>query len=206
MVRRATLVGAMLLVFAITITSAANAQQNSDKNSDKSQQSGNGQQYYGYGMGPGMMGYGPGYGMGPGMMGYGGYGPGYGMGPGMMGYGGYGAGYGMGPGMMGYGCAPWMTSHGWMGPGTTGYGPGYGAGAEGSGTPQQPANLNLTLEQVRNNMERWLKASGNPHIKLGKVVQKDANTITADVVTTDKDALVQRYEINRHTGFTQPAE
>jgi len=45
-------------------------------------------------------GYG-GYGMGPGMMGYGGYG-GYGMGPGMMGYGGYG-GYGMGPGMMGYG-------------------------------------------------------------------------------------------------------
>ena len=31
---------------------------------------------YGYGMGPGMMGYG-GYGMGPGMMGYG-YGPGYG--------------------------------------------------------------------------------------------------------------------------------
>jgi Spy/CpxP family protein refolding chaperone len=43
-------------------------------------------------------GYG-GYGMGPGMMGYGGYG-GYGMGPGMMGYGGYG-----GP-MMGYGPGP----------------------------------------------------------------------------------------------------
>jgi len=49
----------------------------------------------GYGMGPGMMGYGM---MGPGMMGYG-------MGPGMMGYGGAqgGQGYGMGPGMMNYG-------------------------------------------------------------------------------------------------------
>jgi hypothetical protein len=41
---------------------------------------------------------------------------------------------------------------------------------------------------------------------MGKVVQKDANTIIADVVTTDKDALVQRYEINRHTGFTQPVK
>ena len=52
----------------------------------------------GYGMGPGMMGYGSGYNMGPGMMGYG---PGYNMGPGMMGPG---VGYGMGPRMMnGYG-------------------------------------------------------------------------------------------------------
>jgi zinc resistance-associated protein len=41
-------------------------------------------------------GYG-GYGMGPGMMGYGGY-SGYGMGPGMMGYGGYGGHMGYGPG------------------------------------------------------------------------------------------------------------
>ena len=56
----------------------------------------------GDGYGGHMMGYG--YGMGPGMMGYGGYG-GYGMGPGMMGYGSYG-GYGMGPGMMGYGYGP----------------------------------------------------------------------------------------------------
>ena len=77
----------------------------------------------GYGMGPGMTGYGGyGYGMGPGMMGYGGYG--YGMGPGMMGYGGYG--YGMGRGMMGYGR---MGGCGYgMGPGMMGYFHGPNAG------------------------------------------------------------------------------
>ncbi len=134
--------------------------------------------------------YGPGW-MGPGMMyGYGqggGYGPG-GMGPGMMygyGQGGYGPG-GMGPGMM------------------YGYG-GYGPGAGGYGPPQQ-ANLNLTVDQVKNNMERWVRSSGNPHIKVGNVAAKDADTITAEIVTTDKDALVQRYEINRHSGFMEPTE
>jgi len=133
--------------------------------------------------------YGPGW-MGPGMM-YG-YGPGGGyslgwMGPGMMN--GYGPGGGYGPG--------------WMGPGMMGgvpYGPG------GWGAPSQQANLNLTVDQVKNNMEQWLRANGNSHIKLGNVAVKDADTITADIVTTDKDALVQRYAINRHTGFTQPTE
>ena len=125
-------------------------------------------------------GYGPGmmYGNGPG----GGYGPGY-MGPGMM--------YGGGPGG-GYG-------PGWMGPGMM-----YGYGGGGWGLQQQ-GNLNLTVDQVKNNMERWLAANGNPHVKLGNVAVKDADTITADIVTADKDALVQRYDINRHTGFTQPA-
>ena len=131
-------------------------------------------------------GYGPGY-MGPGMMnGYGqsgGYGPGW-MGPGMM--------YGAGPGG-GYG-------PGWMGPGMMGYG-GYGAGGWG----QQQGNLNLTVDEVKANMERWVKTTGNPHIKLADVAVKDADTITADIVTTDMDALVQRFDINRHTGFTQPA-
>jgi hypothetical protein len=69
-----------------------------------------------HGMGPGM-GYG-GWGMGPGMMGYGGcgmMGPGWGMGPGMMGYGGCGMmpGWGMGPGMMGYGGYGMMGHGGW---------------------------------------------------------------------------------------------
>ena len=42
--------------------------------------------------------------------------------------------------------------------------------------------------------------SGNPHIKVGSVTEKDANTISADIVTTDKDALVQRFNVDRHTG------
>ena len=118
--------------------------------------------------------------------------------------GGYGSGW-MGPGMMygngpGGGCGP-----GWMGPGMMGWGGGYGPGGSW-GSSQQQANVNLTVDQVKNNMERWLTATGNPHIKLGAVAEKDADTITATIVTTDKDALVQRYEVNRHTGFTQPVD
>ena len=97
--------------------------------------------------------------------------------------------YGGGPGG-GYG-------PGWMGPGMM-----YGYGGGGWGQPQ--GDLDLTVAQVTTNMQRWLQAMGNPHVRLGNVAAKDANTITADIVTTDKDALVQRYVINRHTGYTQP--
>jgi hypothetical protein len=150
--------------------------------------------------GPGMMGgYGPGYGM----MG-GGYGPGYGMmgggyGPGMMG-GGYGPGWGMmgggyGPqwGMMGgYGRGGYGPGYGMMG----GYGPGYGPGAQG--------DLKLTTDKVKSYLERMIAVQGNPHLKVGDVKEKDADTITADIVTKDKDALVQRFDVNRHTGFYRP--
>ena len=134
------------------------------------------QPYYG----PGMMGgYGPGYGM----MG-GGYGPGYMMGPGMMGYGGgYGPGAMMGPG---YGYGPGMM------------GPGYGGGYYGA-----QRDLNLTADQVKSYLEQMIR---NPNLKVGDVKEKDADTIVADVVTKDKNALVQRLEFNRHSGFMQPEQ
>jgi hypothetical protein len=146
----------------------------------------------GYGMGPGMMGGygpGPGYQMGPGMMG-GGYGPGYGMGPGMMG-GGYGPGYGMGPGMMG------------------GYGPGYGRGygpgmmggyGPGSG-PGYARDLNLSTDNVKDFLERTMR---NPNLKVGEVKEQGQDEIVATIVTKDKDALVQKLVVNRHTGFFRP--
>ena len=40
---------------------------------------------------------------------------------------------------------------------------------------------------------------GNPRLKVGDVKEKDADTITADIVTKD-NSLVQRFIINRHTG------
>ena len=144
--------------------------------------------------GPGMMGggYGPGYGM----MG-GGYGPGYGpgmmggwghhgwmMGPGMMG--GYGPGYG--PGMMGGGYGPGMMG---------GYGPGY-YGRQG--------NLNLSTDDVKKYLERMLAIRGNPRLKVGEVKEKDADSITADIVTKDKDALVQRFVVDRRNGFYRQEE
>ena len=135
---------------------------------------------YGGGYGPGMMGM-MGYGMmGPGMMG--GYGPGMMMGPGMMGYGG-----GYGPGMMrGYGYGPGMM------------GPGYGGGYYGN-----QGDLNLTTDQVRTYLEQMIR---NPNLKVGDVKEKDADTIIADIVTKDKNALVQHLEFNRHNGFVQPEQ
>jgi len=121
--------------------------------------------------------YGPGYGM----MG-GGYGSGYGPGYGMMG--GYGGGYGPG----------WMM-HGWGG----GYGPGmmYGYGSANQG------NLNLTADQVKQYLGQMIR---NPNLKVGDVKEKDADTIVAEIVTKEKEALVQRLDFNRHNGFVQPEQ
>ena len=106
----------------------------------------------------------------------GGPGPGQGYGPGyhMRGWGG-----GYGPGMMrGYG---------------RGDGPGYGPGA------QTNQALNLTVDDVKARVERWLAIRGNARLKVGEVKEKDADTITADIVTKD-NSLVQRFIVDRHTG------
>jgi hypothetical protein len=153
-----------------------------------------------YGYGPGMMGgYGPGYGM----MG-GGYGPGWmmgrGYGPGMMG--GYGPGYGMmgpgyGPGMMG-GYGPGYMMRGYGG----GYGPGM-MGGYGPGYYGNQGDMKLTTDQVKNYLQQMIR---NPNLKVGDVKEKNADTIVAEIVTKDKDALVQRLDFNRHNGFIQPEQ
>ena len=114
------------------------------------------------------------------------------MGAGMQGMGGcpmmggmMGSGQGM-QGMMGMGCP-------WCGPGMMG---------SGYATPQ--VNVNLSVSDVTSYLERW--AAGNPNIKVANVVEKDANTITADILTKDKDALVQRYTFDRRTGFYHPVQ
>ena len=125
----------------------------------------------------------PGMGMmGPGMMGPGIMGPGM-MGPGMMGPG------IMGPGMMG----PGMMGPGMMGPGMMGQGM--------MGMMGHQANLNLTTNDVKAYLERWIAISGNPRIKVGPVTERNDNTVSADIVTTDGDALVQRFSVDRRTGI-----
>lgn len=104
-------------------------------------------------------------------------------------------GQGMGPGMM----SPGMMGQG-MGPGMM-MGPGMGMGMYGS---MQPA-MNLTANDVKVNFERWLATTGNPNIKVGNVAEKDANTITADIVTKE-NSLVQQYTVDRRTGFYRPAQ
>ncbi len=101
---------------------------------------------------------------------------------------------------------------GWM----HGYGParGYGPGSmmQGDGTPpcwgyaSAGTNaLNLTVDQVKSQLDRWIERQGNPRLKAGDVKEKDADTILADIVTQD-NSLVQRFEINRHTGFWRQSE
>jgi hypothetical protein len=99
--------------------------------------------------------------------------------------GGYGPGM-MGPGMMGGGYGP-----GWM------HG-GYGMGNAGGYISR---DLKLTVDDVKNSLERTIR---NPRLKVGDVKEADADTITADIVTKDKDALVQRITVNRHTGYWRP--
>ncbi len=131
--------------------------------------------------------HGPGHG-GPG---FGqGYGPGYGMmGGGMMGPGGaYGGPRGFGPGMMGPG---------------HGHGPGFGFGP----CAQQAAasGEDVSVDDVTQRMERWLAIQGNDRLKLGKVEAVDDDTITAEIVTVD-GSLVQKFTIDRNTGWTRPAK
>jgi hypothetical protein len=122
---------------------------------------------YGYGRGPGMMGYGSQGGYGgqsycPYCGGYLGSGGGYyGMGPGMMGYG-----YGMGPGMMGWGYQ---------------YEP-----------PEKP----LQKKDAEAQVENYIDSLHNPDLKLGKVTEKDTyfevqilgkNKAVVDTIIVDKN-------------------
>ena len=97
----------------------------------------------------------------------------------------------------GYGGPGWGMMGGWgygMGPGMMGYGPSY-YGNQG--------NLNLTTDQVKQYLETMIR---NPNLKVGDVKEKDADTITADIVTKKGGDLVQRLDFNRHNGFVQPEQ
>ena len=94
-----------------------------------------------------------------------------------------GAGGGYGPGMM-------------QG---NGYGPGYAKDYARRGNVQGNQTLNLSTDNVKSRVERWLVRQGNQRLKVGEVKENDANTITADVVTKD-NSLVDRFIVDRHTG------
>jgi hypothetical protein len=129
----------------------------------------------------------PGGVMGPGMMGQGTMAPGMGN-QGMMGQGMGGQGM-MGPGMMG----PGAGRQGMMGPG-------FGSGP-GVGGPVM-ANKDLSADDVRHFLEHRLEMHDNKRLKVGEVKPTDDDKIVADITTVD-GSLVQRLEVNRHTGQMQ---
>jgi hypothetical protein len=148
------------------------------------------------GMGHGMMGQGYGYGHGHGMTGQAAR-PGAGatipcpfattqrMGPGMMGQ-------GMGPGMMGQGMGPGMMGQG-FGPGTM-----MGPGAGGYGARVTPP-ADLSTDDVRHFFEDRLASHGNDRLRVGEVKEGEDDAIIADIETVD-GSLVQRYQVDRHSG------
>jgi hypothetical protein len=84
--------------------------------------------------------------------------------------------------------------------GRGGYGPGYGPRGAAQGDQNANQQLNLTTDDVKTRVERWLTWRGNERLKVGEVKEKDADSITADIVTKD-NSLVQRFIVDRHTGF-----
>lgn len=112
-----------------------------------------------------------------------------------------GQGYGQGFGMtLGSGMGPGMM----MGPGS-GMGSGMMGSAEG-GAPcagiAPDADRDLDADDVRASLERSLDWHGNKRLKVGEVTETDDDTVVAEIVTVD-GSLVQRLEVDRHTGRMQ---
>lgn len=125
------------------------------------------------------------------------------MGPGMMGQGYQGQMPMMGPGMMGQGYQGQMPMMGsdMMGGGMMGPGMMSSGGCGG----MQPLARDLTADEVTHMMEHRVTWAGNPNLKVGKVVEKDGDTIEAEIVTKE-GSLVRKFAINRHTGRMQPVQ
>jgi hypothetical protein len=60
--------------------------------------------------------------------------------------------------------------------------------------------VHLTEADVRHYFEHRLQRRGNARLKVGEVKQKDDDTIVVDIVTAKESALVDRLQVDRHTG------
>ena len=68
-----------------------------------------------------------------------------------------------------------------------------------------PARNALTVDQVREMMEQLLAWHRNPNLKVGEIAEQDENTIVAEIVTAD-GSLVQRLEVDRHSGLIEQVD
>jgi hypothetical protein len=68
-------------------------------------------------------------------------------------------------------------------------------------------SLDLSVEDVEERFQARLEHHGNPRLKLGPVAvsDDDEDTIMVDIVTVD-DSLVQRWLVDRRTGFMEQDE
>ena len=103
-------------------------------------------------------------------------------------------------------------SFGFIGCGMMGQMPMMGSGMMGGQMPMmggwgrmQILRRDLKADEVKHMMEHRLVWTGNQDIKLGKVTEKDGDTIEVEIVNKD-DKVVQKFEVDRHTGWMQPAQ
>ncbi len=64
---------------------------------------------------------------------------------------------------------------------------------------------NHTIEQVEHSLGHRLEWLGFTRLKGGEVNERDQEVIIAEIVTED-GSLVQRLEVDRHTGWSRPVE
>ena len=76
-------------------------------------------------------------------------------------------------------------------------GPGYGGPAA--------APRDVTLDDVRHVLDHQVAWHSLSRLRVGDVTEKDQDTILAEIVTVD-GSVVQRYEVNSHTGLLAPVE
>lgn len=68
------------------------------------------------------------------------------------------------------------------------------------GGTHEHRDLALTADQAKKLTEARLIMSGNKNLKIGAVKEKDADTITVDIVAASDNSLVVQRLIDRHTG------
>ena len=64
--------------------------------------------------------------------------------------------------------------------------------------------VHLTEDDVRHYFEHRLERCGNTRLKVGDVKLKDDDTVVADIVTWKEGALIDRFEVDRHSGLLSP--
>ena len=111
----------------------------------------------------------------------------------------------MGPGMMGQGMMGMMGRHmrgqammGMMGRHVA------GQAMMGQGDRVVPM-AHLSTDDVRHFLEHRLQMRGNKRLKVGAVTAAGEDKIVADITTVD-DSLVQRLEVDRHSGMISHVE
>ncbi len=105
-------------------------------------------------------------------------------------------GYGMMGHMMDQDRMMHMMHHGMMGKGMMGRGMGL---APCSSNVRADMDRDLSVKDVTEMLQLRLDRWGNERLKLGKIEQKDDDTIIAEILTVD-GSLVQRLSIDRDTG------